>query len=164
MRASLYRRSGRHGQSARGQPPQRLRSDIRRTAWVPRVYNGRDKTFFFFNFEQYRETSQINNQEETVPTDAYREGIFSAAMIGSPIGTDPMGRCKCPLPPGWSPVHAEYRRSIGTFWEARPAFRAHEWHKRRGETDGCTRNIELSGIQVRPWRRIIGGRNWPRSD
>ena len=60
--------------------------------WIPRVYNGRDKTFFFFNFEQYRENVTINNQEETVPTDAYRQGNFSAAEIGSPIGTDPMGR------------------------------------------------------------------------
>ncbi|HEX5432060.1 MAG TPA: carboxypeptidase-like regulatory domain-containing protein, partial [Bryobacteraceae bacterium] len=61
-------------------------------AWIPKVYNGHDKTFFFFNWEQYREHVDINNQLETVPTAAYRQGDFSAAMIGAPIGTDPIGR------------------------------------------------------------------------
>jgi hypothetical protein len=60
--------------------------------WIPKVYNGRDRTFFFFNWEQYREHVAINNQLETVPTPAYRAGDFSAAMIGNPIGTDPLGR------------------------------------------------------------------------
>src|SRR5215469_4526323 len=46
-------------------------------AWIPKVYNGRDKTFFFFNWEQYRENVTINNQLETVPTAAYRQGNFS---------------------------------------------------------------------------------------
>src|SRR5215469_16505749 len=45
--------------------------------WIPKVYNGRDKTFFFFNWEQYRENVTINNQLETVPTAAYRQGNFS---------------------------------------------------------------------------------------
>lgn len=61
-------------------------------AWIPKVYNGRNRTFFFFNFEQFREHTTINNQLETVPTEAYRQGNFSAAMIGNPIGTDPLGR------------------------------------------------------------------------
>ncbi|MBV9505686.1 MAG: TonB-dependent receptor, partial [Acidobacteriia bacterium] len=60
--------------------------------WIPKIYNGHDKTFFFFNWEQYREHVTINTQLETVPTDAYRRGDFSAALIGSPIGTDPLGR------------------------------------------------------------------------
>jgi hypothetical protein len=53
--------------------------------WIPRIYNGRDKTFFFFNWEQFRETTKINNQLQTVPTLAYRQGDFSAAILsGSP--------------------------------------------------------------------------------
>jgi hypothetical protein len=60
--------------------------------WIPKVYNGHDRTFFFFNFEQYREKVAINNQLETVPTAAYRLGDFSAAEIGKPIGTDPLNR------------------------------------------------------------------------
>jgi hypothetical protein len=60
--------------------------------WIPKIYNGHNKTFFFFNFEQYREHVNINNQLETVPTSAYEAGNFSAAIIGNPIGTDPLGR------------------------------------------------------------------------
>ena len=60
--------------------------------WIPKIYNGKNKTFFFFNWEQYRETVAINNQLETVPTAAYRAGNFTTSVIGNPIGTDPLGR------------------------------------------------------------------------
>ena len=54
----------------------------------------RDKTFFFVNFEQFRETQYVDNQFQTVPTLAYRNGDFSAAIPKAPkvIGTDPLGR------------------------------------------------------------------------
>ena len=42
--------------------------------WIPKIYNGRDKTFFFFNLEQYRENVRVSNQIQTVPTLAFREG------------------------------------------------------------------------------------------
>jgi hypothetical protein len=62
--------------------------------WIPKVYNGHDKTFFFFNFEQYREHVAINTQLETVPTAAYRLGDFTTATPpgSAPIGSDPLGR------------------------------------------------------------------------
>ncbi len=62
--------------------------------WIPKVYKGRDKTFFFFNFEQYREALGINNQLETVPTAAYRQGNFATAIPtgAAPIGTLPNGQ------------------------------------------------------------------------
>ncbi len=65
---------------------------------IPKVYNGRDKTFFFFNWEQYRETNQISTQAITVPTAAYRQGDFSQALTGrnlcpkSNLNCDPLGR------------------------------------------------------------------------
>ena len=61
---------------------------------IPKVYNGRDKTFFFFNWEQYRENLVVNNQLETVPTAAYRAGSFATATPpgSGPIGTDILGR------------------------------------------------------------------------
>ena len=49
-------------------------------AWIPKIYNGHDRTFFFFNWEQYREAVAINNQLETVPTLAYRQGNFATAI------------------------------------------------------------------------------------
>jgi hypothetical protein len=62
--------------------------------WIPKVYNGHDRTFFFFNWEQYREAVAINNQLETVPTAAYRAGNFATAIPpgANPIGTDPLQR------------------------------------------------------------------------
>lgn len=49
-------------------------------ASIPKLYNGKDKTFFFFNFEQFRET-QFVGFTDTVPTNAYRTGDFSGAII-----------------------------------------------------------------------------------
>ena len=46
---------------------------------IPFLYNGTNKTFFFFNWEQYRD-KQLNNTGFTVPTvpiQAYRDGDFS---------------------------------------------------------------------------------------
>jgi hypothetical protein len=67
--------------------------------WIPKVYNGKDKTFFFFSWEQYRETTEINNQFQTIPIAAYRAGDFTCAIPGNcapgtphVIGTDPLGR------------------------------------------------------------------------
>ena len=59
---------------------------------IPKLYNGRDRTFFFFNFEQYRTTNSISGTPlETVPTAAFRQGNFSAALTGRTLGTDPTG-------------------------------------------------------------------------
>ena len=69
---------------------QHIRNDQRRNnygftfggpVFIPKLYNGHDKTFFFFNFEQFRETQIIANGLQTVPTLAYRQGNFSAATI-----------------------------------------------------------------------------------
>jgi hypothetical protein len=62
---------------------------------IPKLYNGKDKTFFFFNFEQFRETQIINNTPITVPTDAYRAGNFAGAIVADgnkQLGTDVLGR------------------------------------------------------------------------
>jgi hypothetical protein len=59
---------------------------------IPKIYNGHDKTFFFFNFEQFRETQVINNSPLTVPTAAYRDGNFTQALTGKNLGTDGIGR------------------------------------------------------------------------
>jgi hypothetical protein len=64
---------------------------------IPKIYNGHDKTFFFFNWEQYRETETINNILLTVPTAGYRAGNFAQALTLRTLGTDPLGR---PIPEG----------------------------------------------------------------
>jgi carboxypeptidase family protein len=51
--------------------------------WIPKLYNGRDKTFFFFSYEQYRQT-QGSTITSTVPTAAERTGDFSS-LLGGPL-------------------------------------------------------------------------------
>jgi outer membrane receptor protein involved in Fe transport len=46
---------------------------------IPKIYNGKDKSFFFFNFEEYRELGTANTVN-TVPTVAYRSGDFSGNL------------------------------------------------------------------------------------
>jgi hypothetical protein len=48
---------------------------------IPHLYNGHDRTFFFFNWEQFRESQVITSGLTTVPTLAYRKGDFSQALI-----------------------------------------------------------------------------------
>ncbi len=47
--------------------------------WIPKLYNGHDKTFFFFSWEQYRQKQGSTNLS-TVPTDLERQGDFSAFL------------------------------------------------------------------------------------
>src|SRR5262249_10017348 len=56
--------------------------------WIPKVYNGHDKTFFFFSWEQYK-NNQGGVAVDTLPTDAERGGDFSALLGGSTGQTNP---------------------------------------------------------------------------
>jgi len=51
--------------------------------WIPKVYNGHDITFFFFSWEQYRQTLGSTNIS-TIPTAAERQGDFST-LLGPPL-------------------------------------------------------------------------------
>jgi hypothetical protein len=44
---------------------------------IPKLYNGRDKTFFFFNYEGYDDYKNSAPVLKTVPTTAMRAGDFS---------------------------------------------------------------------------------------
>jgi Carboxypeptidase regulatory-like domain len=59
---------------------------------IPKIYDGHDKTFFFFNFEQYRESLNVGTGTATVPIDAYQVGNFAGAQgVALPL-LDPLGR------------------------------------------------------------------------
>src|SRR5215471_6052338 len=60
--------------------------------WLPKIYNGKDKTFFYYNWEQYREFFVVNDTAITVPTSLFRAGNFGQALTGRTLGTDPLGR------------------------------------------------------------------------
>ncbi len=62
--------------------------------WIPKVYNGRNKTFFFFSEEIFRNKTYPNGSSFlTFPTAAMRAGNFSSNAIfpGQNLGTDPAG-------------------------------------------------------------------------
>src|SRR6185369_7996160 len=66
--------------------------------YIPKIYDGHNKTFFFFNYEEYLETSLLTNTD-TVPAPAYLKGDFSAISpngncslcAGLGIQTTPLG-------------------------------------------------------------------------
>jgi len=53
--------------------------------YIPKLYNGKDRTFFFFNFEAFRNKSVTYGQRGTVPTDAMRKGDFSAILTNKQL-------------------------------------------------------------------------------
>ncbi len=60
--------------------------------WIPKLYNGKDKTFFFFNYEMFRRVENRFDGIATVPTEAFRNGDFRAALTGRVLAQDPAGR------------------------------------------------------------------------
>jgi hypothetical protein len=68
---------------------------------IPKLYDGKNKTFFYFSYEQYREDGIINSTSATVPLPAYRTGDFSQLIplsgnqlvkVGGANYVDPLGR------------------------------------------------------------------------
>ena len=49
---------------------------------IPHLYNGHQKTFFFFAYEEYRNKQTLNNGTITVPTTAYQNGDLSSLLLG----------------------------------------------------------------------------------
>src|SRR5262249_5439208 len=72
--------------------------------YIPKLYDGRNKTFFFYSFEQYAETTALTFKD-TLPNAQYQAGNFAAISpnggaafnksLGVPstsIATDVLGR------------------------------------------------------------------------
>src|SRR4051794_17321923 len=56
---------------------------------IPKLYNGRDKTFFFFSFETNRGSDVQQTLNPTVPIGAWREGNFSGLLAQGITIRDP---------------------------------------------------------------------------
>jgi Carboxypeptidase regulatory-like domain/TonB dependent receptor-like, beta-barrel len=90
--------------NTKGSPNEHIRPSVRRNDYgltlggpvaIPKVYNGRDKTFFFFSWEQFLQNQNFLPGVFSVPTQAYRNGDFSAAITAAGnknLGTDPLSR------------------------------------------------------------------------
>src|SRR5439155_17565131 len=64
--------------------------------WIPKVYDGRNRTFFFFNWEQYRAGASVTADAVSVPTAAYRTGDFGKALLSNNLGNDALNRAIFP--------------------------------------------------------------------
>jgi len=62
---------------------------------LPKIFNGHDRSFFFFSFEQFRQSSTISNTVAISPTAAQRSGNFLAALSPTCNGPDPAGQMVC---------------------------------------------------------------------
>ena len=63
--------------------------------WIPKLYNGKNKTFFFFNLERYRDREALYAGITTVPNSAYLAGNLSNNLLvtgNRNLGTDFAGR------------------------------------------------------------------------
>ncbi|MBV9743429.1 MAG: TonB-dependent receptor, partial [Acidobacteriia bacterium] len=71
---------------------------------IPKIYNGTDRTFFFWSYEYYKENQSLTFTD-TLPAPAYQAGDFSAispngganfnpnlGVPSAPIATDALGR------------------------------------------------------------------------
>jgi hypothetical protein len=74
---------------------QHIRNRVRRNDYgftfggpvrIPKLYDGRNKTFFFVNFEQFRQNNLNGTTTISVPTTAYQNGDFSTALCSSYVG------------------------------------------------------------------------------
>jgi hypothetical protein len=60
---------------------------------IPKVYNGKNKSFFFFNFDQFKfSTAGAGSGYGTVADNQIRNGNFSQYLTGQQVGTDACGR------------------------------------------------------------------------
>jgi hypothetical protein len=59
--------------------------------WLPKIYNGRNKTFFFASLEMFANNQLSSASYGTVPTAAYRTGNFGAALTGRTLTDNTTG-------------------------------------------------------------------------
>lgn len=59
--------------------------------YIPHVYNGKDRTFFFVNVGWYKHPYGAGAQIYAMPTEAFKQGNFSS-VLGAQVGTDDLGR------------------------------------------------------------------------
>lgn len=60
---------------------------------IPKVYNGRNKTFFFTNLDWFKfRSGPLPGFGNTTPIDDFKRGDFSALLTNTQVGTDALGR------------------------------------------------------------------------
>ncbi|MBM3760308.1 MAG: TonB-dependent receptor [Acidobacteria bacterium] len=74
--------NNRNGRAITNQPFRNYGGSFGGKVWIPKVYDGKNKTFFWLGFEGYRDT-QAASREQYTPTAAERVGDFSRSLTNS---------------------------------------------------------------------------------
>jgi len=77
--------NNRAGRGVPNQPFRNYGASIGGPIWIPKVYNGKDKTFFWLSGEAYRQTSSTST-ELAVPTALETRGDFSRSFLSGTSG------------------------------------------------------------------------------
>lgn len=80
-----------HGQPGNDRPTDKKNDfggSVGGPVWIPKLYNGHGKTFFFFSWEQFRQ-QQGATVVSTIPSAAERQGDFSALLGPATGATNP---------------------------------------------------------------------------
>ncbi len=78
--------SNRAGQERPERTYHRFGGTLGGPVYIPKVYNGQDRTFFLFAYERLK-NSEAEPQLFTVPTEAFRRGDFSSLLTTTCTGT-----------------------------------------------------------------------------
>lgn len=92
--------SNRAGQDRPERTYHRFGGTLGGPVYLPKVYDGRDQTFFFFAYERLKD-NQAEPQLFTVPTEAFRRGDFSALLSQGSLPLriyDPASSCHVTTP------------------------------------------------------------------
>lgn len=91
--------------------------------WIPKIYNGREKTFFFIDYEGRRQLVQDTAILSGIPTAAERMGDFSASpvIVRDPVTRQPFPDNRIPAS-RFSPIALWYLQYVPLGNEANQAF------------------------------------------
>lgn len=82
--------------------------------YIPKIYDGRNRTFFYFSHERYRERNYgLSSPNRTSPIPAFYEGDFSRLLGATTTFTDALGR---PVVRGAIYDPATFRQVQGGRW------------------------------------------------
>ena len=95
--------------AGRRETEQHIRNRIRRNDYgftfggpveIPKLYNGKNKSFFFFNFEQFRQGNLTGTTTDHCPDGGLPAGQLSVPLSASPTLAGPSAVVAVPVFPG----------------------------------------------------------------
>ncbi len=126
--------------------------------WIPRLYQGRNRTFFFTNYTGFRRASLVQGATSTVATEAMRRGDFAAnsERIFDPLTANATGqRTQFPgnvIPPARLSAHAQKINAV-TPWPNAAGFASNYLGQNRGGEDSDSGFIRVDH-QLAPAHRL----------